>query len=134
MRVTAFLFLCFRRLCEARAVIMDAYCNCNSREAEENQSCEDVGDDFESLEPDHVVPSESLECAPEAVGEVEPDGSEPDKVQNRDPPSSEGGVKKIVRIGLLKPGEVLELHVCPEMGEVERDESEDDDSEDNHVP
>ena len=46
----------------------------------------------EPLEPFVVVPSDGLECAPEAVAEVQPDGYEPNQVEDGDSDAAEGAL------------------------------------------
>ena len=65
--------------------------------------------------------------------EVQPDGNEPYDVKGYYPPVAEGCKEKIVRILRFPAHEFLQLHLCPEVGEVEGNETKDDDSEDCHV-
>ena len=67
------------------------------------------------------------------MGEVEPDCTEPHQIEDCNPPYSESPVEQSVRIRHFLTCELLELHICPEMGEVEGDETEDDDSEHYHI-
>ena len=111
--------------------------DCDSNEHEADQGSDDDADDLESLEPGLSAPAHSLEHAPESVCEVEPEGHEPYDVDNGDEPVSEVVVQEDVRIVLIELRSYLEelrhLHVGPELGQVEEDESEDDYSEDAHV-
>ena len=107
------------------------YCNC--RESKEYDCRENVADDLESLLPKLVAPADGLECAPEAMGKMEPQGSEPDYVKHYHPPVSESGGEKEIRVGSFLSHEFLELHLVPEMGQMEGDETEHDDSEHQHV-
>ena len=102
-------------------------------EACEYDCSENISDNFKSLEPDHIVPSESLECAPEAVSKVEPESSEPYKVNHYIVPVSESCCKEKVRILCMCTHKFFELHVCPEMGKVESKDAENDYTEYNHV-
>lgn len=63
------------------------------------------------------------------------EGDEPDDVDGKYPPLAECEAEKQVRIVLeCADAEHLgKLHLCPEVSEVEEDDTEDDDSEDNHV-
>lgn len=106
---------------------------CNGSEAEEDDCGEDICNPFESLEPYFVVPADCLECAPEAVCEVEPECPEPDYVDDNIVPLSECQGKEFVWIFRFGSCPFLELHVCPEVSEVECKYSENDDSEHNHV-
>ena len=101
--------------------------------AEEYDGCYDVGDHLEPLEPYLVVPAYCLECAPESVCKVEPESPEPDDVDDYYIPVSEGRFKEHVWIGSFSSCPFLELHVSPEMCEVECKDAEDDDTEDDHV-
>lgn len=127
-----FLYRVFRGLAYD-AVCLEASIDCYNCKAEEDDGCENVTDYIESLDPDLVAPANCLECAPETVGEVEPESSEPDDVENYNPPLTECGIEKNVRILSLSAGELSELHVSPEMSKVESKDSENDDSENEHV-
>ena len=66
--------------------------------------------------------------------EVEPDGYEPDQVNKEYPDVSESLVENGIRVvRRFCTHEFLELHLCPEVGEVEEDQAEDYDTEDEHV-
>ena len=104
-------------------------------EEEDNQGGHDGADNLESLEPYLVVPADGLEHAPEAMAEVEPDCGKPDQVDYKHPPLAEGRAEEIIRIILEIPDaeHFRKLHLGPEMGQVEEQDSKDDDSEDEHV-
>ena len=104
-------------------------------EQEDDEGSHNHADDLEPLEPGLAAPADGLEHTPEAVHEVEPDGCEPDKVEDEDPPLAERSVEQEVGIVLeIAYSEHLgELHLGPEVGQVEADESEDDDTEDKHI-
>ena len=104
-------------------------------EQEDNKGRDDHTDDLEPLEPGLPTPADGLEHAPEAVHEVEPDGGEPNEIEDEDPPFAERCVKQQIRIVLeIANAEHLgELHLGPEMGQVEADETEDDDAENQHI-
>ncbi len=92
-------------------------------------------DDLEPLEPGLPAPADGLEHAPETVYEVEPDSGEPDEIEDKDPPLAEGCIEQQVGIVLIiaDAEHLRELHLGPEVGKVEADETEDDDTEDKHV-
>ena len=92
-------------------------------------------DDLDALEPGSTVPAHCLEHAPESVYEMEPDGSEPEEVDDKHPPVAEYGGEKKVRI-ILESADVQKLrhlHLCPEVEEMEEDSTQDHDSEDKQV-
>ena len=65
--------------------------------------------------------------------EVEAESYEPYDVDENHPPVLECLVEEKIRISSVLAHELLELHVSPEMVEVESHKSEDDDSENEHV-
>ena len=112
-------------------------------ESIDSDACEEHADDadhdytdiLDALEPGSTVPAHSLEHAPESVYEMEPDGSEPEEVDDKHPPVAEYGGEKKVRI-ILESADVQKLrhlHLCPEVEEMEEDSTQDHDSEDKHV-
>ena len=112
-------------------------------ESIDSDACEEHADDadhdytdiLDALEPGGAVPAHSLEHAPESVYEMEPDGCEPEEVDDKHPPVAEYGGEKKVRI-ILESADVQKLrhlHLCPEVEEVEEDSTQDHDSEDKHV-
>lgn len=92
-----------------------------------------AADPFPAVEPDHVVPADSLECAPETVADMHVKNNEPYKIEDRDPDVAECLLKKEVWILCLSTSELLELHVLPEMRKVKTDEAKNDEAEPNHV-
>ena len=104
-------------------------------ESEADNRGDDDTDHLDSLEPDRAVPTDCLEHAPEAVREVEPERSEPDEVESKSPPGTEGEVQEKVGIVLkLADAEELgKLHFRPESCEMVEDETDDHDSEHEHV-
>jgi len=106
---------------------------CNSYKSENDDSYENITDDVESLLPDLVAHSDGLECTPETVSEVESESCEPYDVDEDYPPVLECSIEKEVWIFSVCSHELLKLHLCPEMVEVEGDESENYDSENKHV-
>ena len=96
----------------------------------------DVGNHLQAADPYIVVPTESVECAPETVGQVHPQSHEPHDVQDGHPPCTECRQQQAVGIGELVVGhtlELLQLHVSPEMGQVESQNTQNDDTEHQHV-
>ena len=118
-------------------VSLDKRVDSNCYEDEADKADQDDSDDFDPLHPYASAPADSLEHAPESVSEMEPECHEPNDVQSGDPPVAEVVGQKDVRIVLIKLGSDLEelghLHVSPELGKVEEDESEDHDTEYKHV-
>ena len=107
----------------------------SSDEHEDDEGSDYYADNLKALEPGLSAPADGLEHAPEAVHEMKPYCTEPDEVQDEDPPLAEGCVQQKVRIVLESADteHLGKLHLGPEMGEVEADESEDDKTEDQHV-
>jgi len=89
--------------------------------------------DFEALEPLLVIPTNGLEHAPETVLQVEEQGDEPYDITGQNPRIAEGGNEEIIRILCLCTHEFLQLHLGPEVGEVETEQTQDDDAQDGHV-
>ena len=104
-------------------------------EKEADDAGDDDADDLEPLEPGLSAPADGLEHAPETVGKVQADGHEPDDVEDYDPPFAECDVQQEVGIVLVitDAEHLRKLHLGPEVGEMEADESDDDDTEDEHV-
>ena len=104
-------------------------------EGEADYRNDDYAYDLDALEPGAAVPADGLEHAPESVGEVEPQGGEPEDVYHENPPVSEGLHKQ--RVGVVDigadSGELGELHLRPEMEQVEAEHSENHYSEHEHV-
>ena len=94
---------------------------------------EDVSSNFPTFDPNVVVQTEGLECAPETVSQVEPQSSKPYQVDDGYKQVSKGTVHQEVRIHLVFSLEVEELHVSPEVGQVETKNSENDDTQNEHV-
>ena len=112
---------------------LDVSVDCGADKEQDDQGAHDNTDDAQAREPLLVVPADGLEHRPETMVEVEPDGYEPNDVEGEDPPVTEGVEKQQVRIFSLTAGELLELHLGPEMGQVESQETEDDQTQDEHV-
>jgi len=104
-------------------------------EEEDDDASDDGADDLEPLEPGLSAPANGLEHAPETMGDVQADCHEPDDVEEDDPPFAEGDVQQEVGIVLIiaHAEHLGQLHLGPEVGEMEADESDDDDAEDEHV-
>ena len=109
--------------------------NSNCDESEDDYCNEEITDIGKSLFPNLVAETEALECAPETMAKVKAESYEPYDIDGCHPPSLECCVKKLVRIMLYMSGrkELLKLHLCPEMVEVECYEAENDNSEKKHV-
>ena len=105
----------------------------NRNEQEDDDGADEYADDFQPLEPYRIVPSDGLEHRPETVVEMQPEGYEPDYVEHYHPPVAECGDKERVRVFGLTSGELFQLHLRPEMGQVEREQSEDENAEDEHI-
>ena len=102
-------------------------------EQQDNKGAYDDADDAQAGQPLFVIPADGLEHAPETVVEVQPQGYEPNDVQGQDPPLAEGGHEEVVRVLCLAAHELLQLHFCPEVGEVEAQETKDDNTKHEHV-
>ena len=104
-------------------------------EEEDDDAGDDNADDLEPLEPGLSAPAYGLEHAPEAMDEVQADSCEPNDIEDEDPPFAECNVQQEIRIVLIVANSehLGQLHLGPEMGKMEADESEDDDTEDQHV-
>ena len=104
-------------------------------EEEDDEGGDDHSDNLEALEPGLPAPADGLEHAPETVHEVKPHGGEPDEIEDKDPPLAERGVQEKVRVVLevADPEHLGKLHLGPEMGEMEADETEDHDTENKHI-
>ena len=109
-------------------------------EPEEYDRGDDVGDAFQTGVPGVVGPSDALEHRPYAVGEVEPQGGEPHEVDHHVVPLREGVADQRGAVGGTVPEgvgvlshELDELHLRPEVEEVEQQTGQDDESQDEHV-
>ena len=116
-----------------QSVCLSECVDCNSAEAEDDNCNKDITDDGKSLLPLLVAETDSLECAPETVAKVKSESYEPNDVENYNPKALECLVKKEVRVFSVLAHELLELHLSPEVVEVESDEAENYDSEKKHV-
>ena len=102
-------------------------------ESENDDSYYYIADVSKSLLPDLVAETYSLECAPETVAKVKTKSYEPYDVKYNYPPVLECLVEEEVRVLSVLAHELLELHLSPEVVEVESDEAENYDSEKEHV-
>ena len=131
------LYVCVLRLAAAaaadEAVCLEECVYSDYAESENDHSYEEVADVCESLFPDVVAETHCLECAPETVAEVKAEGYEPHDVEGYHPPVLECLVEEEIWVLCVMSLELLELHVCPEVVEVECHESENYDSEEKHV-
>ena len=90
-------------------------------------------DNLKASKPSSAVPTDGLEHGPEAVDQVEPQDHEPCRIKDHHPPVLESGSEQQIRVFGFTAGEVLELHLSPEVGEVETEEAEDQQAEDHHI-
>ena len=104
-------------------------------EHQADQGNEDQADDLHALEPGLAVPAHGLEHAPETVYHVHPEGREPDQVDDNDPPAAEGNLQQQIGIILevAYAEHLRQLHLGPEMGQVEGDQAQDHDAQHEHV-
>ena len=105
----------------------------NGCETKPNKGGEDNADDLEPLHPCLVVPTYCLEHTPESVAKMEPDRAEPYYIDDKHPYIAESCCQEQVWILSLASAEFFELHLCPEMGEMEEEDAEDYDTEYEHV-
>ena len=107
----------------------------DGNESEHDKGGDDGADNLESLHPRLIAPAEGLEHAPEAVREVEPDGDEPHDVESEDVPLAEYGGQEDIRVILISSHaeHLRQLHLSPEMAEMESDEAENDNAENRHI-
>ena len=125
-------FICLKKLCE-NAVCVETCIDCNCCKAENDDSNYNIADVHESLLPNLVAHSDALECAPETMAEVETESSEPNEVNYNPNPVSECRVEENVWILSMVSLELSELHVSPEVVEVECYNTKNDNSENEHV-
>lgn len=118
----------------------DAVPNCYSYEHEHEDSGVNLTDALEAGEPGLAAETHGLECAPEAVAEVEPKGAEPYEVNEgvdvAESTVAEGlgdPVSTVGSEGHVTADELGEHHVVPEVVEVEQHTEDDDDAEHEHV-
>ena len=104
-------------------------------EHQDDEGSDDHADHLETLHPGLAAPAHGLEHAPETMDEVKPDGHEPQQVQGQDPPPTEGRDQQAVRIVLKRADteHLRQLHLGPEMAQVEAQEAKDHDTQDEHV-
>ena len=126
-------FVLFLDLLADDSVSVEASVYSNCREAENDYCYECIADIGESLLPVLVAETHALECAPETVAEVKTESYEPYDVNNNPDPAAECGVEEVVRVCCMVALELCELHVSPEVVEVECDDTENDNSEYEHV-
>ncbi len=114
---------------------MDESVDSRGDKKEDDQGGDDDADDLKPLEPDLVVPTNCLEHAPETMAEVSPNRGEPNQVDDEHPPLAERGAKQVVRVILeiTHTEHLRKLHLRPEMGKVEEQQTEDNNSKDEHV-
>ena len=125
--------ICLLLAATAATVCLEECVYCNNRESENDDSYEYLTDDGESLLPYLIAHTDCLECAPEAVSKVEAESSEPYYVDDYHPTVLECKVEKLVWVLSVVTLELLELHLCPEVVEVECYDTENYNSENEHV-
>ena len=95
-----------------------------------------IADALPAAEPQFAAPSQGLKCAPETMGEVEPQGGEPYEVEDAVNGVGEGGTNPVGTVsGIhgLGTHEFGKHHVVPEVIEVQQHAEDDDDAEHEHV-
>ena len=114
---------------------------------DEHQACSvDVADATHAREPCLSAQAESLHGAPHTMGEVEPNGAEPDEVEDGVDDAGDAGVMERVlhHAVAVRGGELVgksdaavcklrKHHVEPEVVEVEAKTKGNDDAKDEHV-
>ena len=114
----------------------------NNHEQTYSDGCEDAADDLDSLEPDQVAPAQGLQSRPDAVVEVEPESHEPNDVEqavdDARPTVGEEGFDDSAAVLWVEDGGVNacqfgELHLEPEVVEVQQQEADNDDTQHEHV-
>ena len=120
-------------LAASAAVSMAECVDCSCAETENDDCNNSIADVSKSLFPDLVAETDCLECAPETVAEVKTESYEPNYVDNYHPPVLECLIEKCVRILCMMTLEFLELHVRPEVVEVDCNEAENYNAENEHV-
>ena len=104
-----------------------------SDEEKDDDGGNDDADNLGAFEPLLVAPADGLEHAPETVLQVQEQGDESDDVAAHDHGAAEGGEEQEIGILGLCTHEFLQLHLGPEVGEVEAQETQDEDAQDGHV-
>lgn len=100
---------------------------------EENDDSVDLRETLKTRNPKGVRQTDRLEGAPEPVGDVIVDRGEPHEIEDAELPLREKIDDKIVGVLTFAANPVLELHLGPEIDEMDSKESEDDDPEHEHV-
>ena len=105
--------------------------------AQADDGCKNVGDAFPAVEPYVVVDTQRLDSAPESVGEVEPQSYKPNEVKHYVNRVAECLLYQRDTILGIYTGHVtqnlIELHLVPEIEEVQRQAQQDDDTQHEHV-
>ena len=124
----------------AAAERFDEEYNYYRSEAEEYECSDDIGETLEAGIPRVVGPTHALEHRPYAVCEVEPQGCEPYDVEGYEVPLREGVFDQSGAVNgriservLMTAHDLDELHLRPEVEEVECQTAQNDESDDEHV-
>ena len=114
----------------------------NDSERQNREGSDDAADHFDTLHPNEVVPTERVESRPNTVVQVEPECAEPDEVEHAVHLSPDGlseeclhvrcSVLRIESTG-LNTRYFRELHLKPEVVEVQAEETENAETENEHV-
>lgn len=105
----------------------------NHGEPDENADRVKLREKLQTRQPLGIAHAKGLESAPEPVRNVKIERDEPGDIENRDHWIRKSSDDELIRIFSLSSQESLELHVLPEVHEVEEKEKEDDDAEYEHV-
>ena len=118
--------------------------NYNSKETCNDQSYNGIADSLPTAEPNLVVDTESLHCAPETVCKVEPQSSKPDNIESYiyracksfdNVTCTIGNTCHYTRFNISAHHvkNLRQLHVCPEIDKMEAKTKNYNDTEDKHV-
>ena len=126
--------------CAAAADALEEEDDNHQREAQEYNRGDDVGDALQTGIPRVVGPAHGLEHRPHAVREVEPQGGKPQQIDNHVVPLREGVGDERSTVGGAEAQRVLvlahdfhELHLRPEVEQVEQQSAQDNPSQQQHV-
>ena len=97
----------------------------------------DNADDLPTVEPNLATQSQRLHGAPESMGEMEPDGNEPNEVKHYEDRVGECLLNPTKTIGGIEfgfhPHKLCKHHVVPEVEQVEQEAQQNDDAQHEHV-
>ena len=131
--VSSFVIVMSRGLAAEASVRLEECVYSCCAEAENDDSNYSIADVSESLLPVLVAETHSLECAPEAMAEVKTECNKPNDVENNHPPVLECLIEKEVRVLCVMTLELLELHLSPEVVEVDCYDTENYNTKNEHV-